>query len=111
MSGVRLRNRQLGKLSPRAVRYLRQSGYRLHARALHGSPSALQAYADRLRSCADELRFRLRGFADYLDNLADLADLTRIERQSRKWRAREWTKPGRPDLRLTGTAKFSRRGR
>ena len=74
------RSARLGKLSPRAVRLLRQSNYALQARALHSSPSYLQAYADRLRSCADELRFRMLGFSEYLDWVAGLADRTRLER-------------------------------
>ena len=103
----------LARLSPRAVHFLRLDGYRLYSKVLWGSPSDLQRTADCLRRCAEELRFRkpLRGFADYLDSLADIADLTRVERQSKKWRALEYTKPGRPHLRLNGAARFSQRGR
>jgi hypothetical protein len=110
MTGFRFNQRQLGKLTPRGVHYLRQTNYQLIARATHGSPSDLRAYAARLRNAHDELRFRLPLFASYLLDIAAVADGTALEREQRRFRVNGHPR-GKVRSRTPGLANFTQRYR
>lgn len=100
-----------GNLSPRAVRLLRQSNAALLARATHGAPSHLRAFAARLIVARDELRFRLPAFATYLDAVAAIAEAEALRRDSaRALRlTADMRSGGRLRWPLHGRAKFSQR--
>lgn len=104
----RFDQRQLGKLSPRAVHFLRQTGYDLISRATHGAPAALRAYAGRLRSTGDELRFRIPAFAAWLGDVAGIADAAALKKETaRRLRHPPGSIAGLR-FRTNGLAKFSR---
>lgn len=109
MQGSRFGQQQLGKLTPRLVHYLRQTNYDLFARATHGSPAELRAYAGRLRAARDEARFRVPAFGNLLEDLIAIAEASALEREQRRRKPLVYTAGSRLTWRTNGLAKFSRR--